>query len=45
VFNTLGQLIFNDKITSELHINTQNWQAGLYLFKIGNIHKKIVINN
>jgi CotH kinase protein/Lamin Tail Domain/Secretion system C-terminal sorting domain len=43
VFNTLGQLIFKDKITDELHINTQNWQSGLYLFKIGNVNKKIII--
>jgi CotH kinase protein/Lamin Tail Domain/Secretion system C-terminal sorting domain len=44
VFNTLGQLIFKNKITNELRINTQTWQSGIYIFKIGNINKKMVIN-
>jgi hypothetical protein len=43
VFNTLGQLIFKEKIENELHINTQNWRSGVYIFKIGNINKKIVV--
>ena len=44
VFNTLGQLIFKNVITDELRIDTRTWQAGLYIFKIGNINKKIVVN-
>jgi spore coat protein CotH len=43
VFNTLGQLVFKGKIVDELRLNTQTWQAGLYIFKIGNINKKIVV--
>jgi hypothetical protein len=43
VFNTLGQLIFKEKIENELHVNTQLWQSGIYIFKIGNINKKIVV--
>jgi CotH kinase protein/Lamin Tail Domain/Secretion system C-terminal sorting domain len=43
VFNTLGQLIFKEKIMDELRVNTQTWQAGIYIFKIGNINKKIIV--
>jgi CotH kinase protein/Lamin Tail Domain/Secretion system C-terminal sorting domain len=43
VFNTLGQLIFKEKIVDELHVNTQLWQSGVYIFRIGNINKKIVV--
>jgi CotH kinase protein/Lamin Tail Domain/Secretion system C-terminal sorting domain len=43
VFNTLGQLMYSNKITDELHVNTQSWQSGLYLFKIGNVNKKIIV--
>jgi spore coat protein CotH len=43
VFNTLGQLILKEKIVDELRIDTHTWQAGLYMFKIGNINKKIIV--
>ncbi len=45
IYNTLGQLIFKEQIMDALHINTQHWQSGLYLFKIGNLNKKIVIGH
>lgn len=43
VFNTLGQVIYKGTIQEETRINTQNWHSGLYLFKIGNVIKKIII--
>lgn len=43
VYNALGQMIFANKITNELHVDTQNWQAGMYVFKVGNIHKKVIV--
>ncbi len=43
VFNMLGQLIYQDTIQEEKQIETQNWQTGQYIFRIGNVIKKVVI--
>ena len=43
VFNALGQVIYKATIQDEARINTQNWRSGLYLFKVGNITKKIIM--
>lgn len=44
VFNTLGQTVFQGHITDELRLNTQNWQSGLYLFKVGNVTRKVIVD-
>lgn len=43
VFNALGQVVYRATIQTEARINTQNWQSGLYLFKVGNITKKLIM--
>ncbi len=43
VFNALGQVIYKATIQAEMRMDTQNWQSGLYLFKVGNITKKVII--
>lgn len=44
VFNTLGQLVFDTKMLQKGFIETQNWQQGLYIVKVGNVSKKLIVN-
>jgi hypothetical protein len=44
VFNTLGQNMFDKKINSgQTHIDTGQWQRGVYVVKIGNAMKKLIV--
>jgi hypothetical protein len=43
VFNLLGQLIYQDSIQEEKQIETAQWQTGQYIFRIGNVIKKVVV--
>jgi hypothetical protein len=42
VFNTLGQVVFRDRIKSEYMIDTRDWHSGLYFIKVGNVCKKVI---
>ncbi len=43
VFNTLGQVIYQGKIWNQSQIETHNWQRGMYIVKIGNLSKKLIV--
>ena len=43
VYNTLGQAVFQDRISREIPIETNNWQKGIYILRVGNISKKLII--
>jgi hypothetical protein len=44
VFNTLGQNMFDKKINSgQTHIDTGQWQRGVYVVKVGNAMKKLIV--
>ncbi len=44
VYTVLGQMIHNNVFNGKTHINTANWQRGVYIVKIGNVSKKLVID-
>ena len=43
VYNALGQFIFQGKIKGESFIETHDWQKGVYILRVGNISKKLVV--
>jgi hypothetical protein len=43
VVNVLGQTVYNGKMTEQLFIETHNWQRGVYMVKVGNVCKKLVV--
>ena len=45
VYNALGQVIFNTFGTSDLIINTADYQNGIYFVKIGNKIEKFVVTH
>ncbi len=44
VYNTLGQSVFKVNILKEAFIETAHWQKGLYIVRIGNLSKKLIID-
>ncbi|MDZ7879674.1 MAG: CotH kinase family protein [Saprospiraceae bacterium] len=42
--NMLGQVVFDDTILRNLYIKTTTWQKGIYMVKIGEVMKKLVVN-
>jgi hypothetical protein len=44
VVNVLGQKVFDAPILEQLFVKTTGWQRGIYMVKIGNIVKKLVVN-
>jgi Secretion system C-terminal sorting domain len=44
VVNMLGQVVFDAAILQNLFIKTTNWQKGVYVVKIGEVMKKLVVN-
>jgi hypothetical protein len=44
IFNTLGQMVYDKKILKQEMIQTHNWQSGLYIVRVGNISKKLIIH-
>lgn len=43
IFNMLGEIIFKGKIFQQTRLNTQQWSAGVYIVRIGNISKKLIV--
>ena len=43
VYNILGQNVYSGTIFTEMHLETQTWERGIYLVKIGDITKKLVV--
>lgn len=43
VFNMLGETIFRGKIQQQTQLNTQHWGAGVYIVRVGNISKKLIV--
>lgn len=43
VFNMLGETIFKGKIFQQTQLNTQHWSSGVYIVRIGNISKKLIV--
>lgn len=41
--NSLGQVVYQGKIWNEAQIETHNWQRGMYIVKIGNVSKKLIV--
>jgi CotH kinase protein/Lamin Tail Domain/Secretion system C-terminal sorting domain len=44
VVNMLGQVVFDAAILQNLFIKTNTWQKGIYMVKIGEVMKKLVVN-
>ncbi len=44
VYNTLGQSVLSGTISQEKFIDTQHWQRGVYIVKVGNMSKKLILN-
>lgn len=44
VVNMLGQSVFNETILHNVFIKTTTWQRGIYMVKVGDVLKKLVIN-
>jgi spore coat protein CotH len=44
IYNALGQSVLNSTISNERVIDTQNWQRGVYIVRIGNMSKKLIVN-
>lgn len=43
IYNALGQSVWRGTISNEQFIDTQNWQRGLYIVRIGNMSKKLIV--
>ena len=43
IYNTLGQTIYSGSVLNEQTIDTQHWERGLYIVKIGNRSKKLIV--
>lgn len=43
IFNTLGQTVYDGKLNGQAFIETQNWQPGIYIVKVGNVSKKLIV--
>lgn len=44
VVNMLGQVVFNEDVFKERYIKTTDWKGGIYVVKVGNVVKKLVVN-
>jgi hypothetical protein len=44
VVNMLGQVVFDAPILHNLFVKTTTWQKGIYVVKIGEVMKKLVVN-
>ena len=44
VVNILGQKMFSETILRTAFINTAAWQRGIYMVKVGDVVKKLVVN-
>lgn len=44
VVNMLGQVVFDAPVFQEVFVKTTAWQRGIYMVKIGDVLKKLVIN-
>lgn len=44
IYNALGQVMYQSAIFKEITIETSNWQKGIYIVKVGNVSKKLVVN-
>ena len=43
IYNTLGQQLYTGSIFQDLFIETNHWQSGLYVARIGNVVRKIIV--
>ena len=44
IFSVEGKLQYKGKVLNEIIIDVRNWQKGLYLIRIENVMKKIIVN-
>jgi CotH kinase protein/Lamin Tail Domain/Secretion system C-terminal sorting domain len=44
VVNMLGQVVFDNTFSQQIFIKTTDWQRGVYVVKIGEVMKKLVVN-
>jgi CotH kinase protein/Lamin Tail Domain/Secretion system C-terminal sorting domain len=44
IFNMLGQVVYDKKMKEQAFIETQNWSRGVYVVKVGNVSKKLVVH-
>lgn len=43
VYNILGEAVFQGKMQETLHLDTDFWHLGIYIVKVGNISRKLVV--
>jgi CotH kinase protein/Lamin Tail Domain/Secretion system C-terminal sorting domain len=44
VFNVLGQVVYDKKMKEQAFVETQNWSRGIYVVKVGNVSRKLVVH-